>query len=233
MTTLKRFWTDVTVTGPEGRHTIALDGRVIKTPAKADLYVPTKALAEAVADEWRGQSERVDPKAMPLTRYANSVIDGIIPNRAAVVETVAAYGGTDLLCYRADTPDTLIARQSERWNPLLDWARTRFDAPLIQVEGVMYAEQPAPSLARLKDAVAIYDAFALAGLHDLVAISGSLVIGLAIAEGHVTAEEGFALSRLDEDWQIEHWGVDEDAAVIAAKKAREFGDAARLITLLK
>jgi len=212
---------------------VTLDGRAIKTPAKQDFTAPTKALAEAVAEEWREQGEVMNPKAMPQTRYVNSVLDGIASKRGEVIETIAAYGGSDLLCYRAEHPDTLIARQKDRWDPLLDWARAQFDAPLILAGGVMPVSQPEKSLVKLAEAVAKHDDFALAGLHDLVSISGSLVLGLAVSEGRLQVPEAFALSRLDDDWQIEQWGEDEEASKTAALKSKEFAEAARLIVLAK
>ena len=229
----KRFWTDVTVTEANGVFSIALDGRSIKTPAKTDLAVPYRALADAVAQEWEAQGERIDPQAMPQTRYVNSVIDGITQRRAAVVETVAAFGGSDLLCYRAEHPDVLIQRQAERWDPLLDWARDTYKAPLILAAGVMPVKQPEQSLKRLADAVDTHHDFALAALHDLVSISGSLILGLAVSAGRLTETEAFALSRLDEDWQSEQWGEDEDATATALYKAGEFAEAARLISLTR
>lgn len=229
----KRFWTDVTVVETDGTFSVALDGRPIKTPAKQDFSAPTRALAEAVAQEWREQGEVMNPKAMPQTRYVNSVLDGIAPKREAVIETVAAYGGSDLLCYRAEHPDTLIARQRDRWDPLLDWARSEFEAALILASGVMPVAQPAKCLAKLADAVGKHDNFELAGLHDLVSISGSLVLGLAVSAGRLTGPEALALSRLDDDWQIEQWGEDEEASKTAALKAKEFSEAARLIALMR
>lgn len=229
----KRFWTDVDVVEASGGHSVTLDGRTIKTPGKREFVTPTRALAEAVAEEWRAQGEVMKPHAMAQTRYVNSVLDGIAVSRAAVIETVSAYGGSDLLCYRAEHPDVLIARQAERWDPLLDWARDHFDAPMILAAGVMPVDQPAPSLSRLSDAVASHGDFELAGLHDLVSISGSLVLGLAVSVGRLGANEAFDLSRLDDDWQIEQWGEDEDAMAVAALKRGEFAEAARLVALVR
>ncbi len=229
----KRFWTDVAVVEWGGGYSVALDGRQIKTPAKQDFIAPTRALGEAVAQEWREQGERMNPKAMPQTRYVNSVIDGIAPQRAAVVGTVAAYGGSDLLCYRAEHPEELIARQAERWDPMLTWAVETYNAPLILTAGIMPVSQPEPSLKRLAAAVDAHNDFALAGLHDLVSISGSLVLGLAVSAGRLDSAAALSLSRLDDDWQIEQWGADEEATETAAKKAADFGEAERLINLTR
>lgn len=229
----KRFWTDVDVVEVEGALSVALDGRAIKTPAKQSFLLPTRALADAVADEWRAQTEVMDPRAMPQTRYVNSVLDGIAPRRAAVVETVAAYGGSDLLCYRAEHPDALIERQNARWDPVLDWSRSEFDAPMMLASGVMPISQPESSLKNLAQAVLAHNNFELTGLHDLVSISGSLVLGLAVSAGRLEVADALALSRLDDDWQIEQWGEDEEASKTAAIKAQEFAEAARLITLTR
>jgi chaperone required for assembly of F1-ATPase len=233
MSAPKRFWTDVAVIESGGGYAVALDGKPIKTPAKQDFIAPTRALAEAIVAEWAEQGERMNPKAMPQTRYVNSVIDGIKPQRAAIVEAVAAYGASDLLCYRAEHPDALIARQAERWDPLLSWATRTYDAPLVLAAGVMPVTQPQPSLDRLSRAVEAHHDFALAGLHDLVSISGSLILGLSVSAGRLSPDEALSLSRLDEHWQIEQWGDDEEAAETAAKKAVDFAEAARLISLTK
>jgi len=223
----------VSIVDRGGAFSVTLDGRAIKTPAKQDFTAPTKALAEAVAEEWREQGEVMNPKAMPQTRYVNSVLDGIASKRGAVIETVAAYGGSDLLCYRAEHPDVLIARQKAHWDPMLDWAREQFDAPLVLASGVMPVTQPENSLKNLAHAVAKHDDFSLAGLHDLVSISGSLVLGLAVSTDRLDVSEAMSLSRLDDDWQIEQWGEDEEASKTAALKAKDFAEAARLIALMR
>lgn len=230
---VKRFWTEVTVDGSAAGYAVHLDARPVKTPGKRDFRVGSHVLARAIAQEWEAQGEVVDPAAMPLTRYVNSVLDGLAEQRDEVIGIVAGYAGTDLLCYRAESPDTLVARQAERWDPLLDWARTTYDAPLILAAGVMPVSQPPTSLERLKTLVTAHDDFELAALHDLVAISGSLILGLAVSEKRLSAPEAFALSRLDEDWQIEQWGEDEEAAAVAVRKAGEFSDAARFLELTR
>lgn len=229
----KRFWKETSVVPSGDGFAIHLDTKPVRTPAKSELYLPTRALAEAVAAEWEAQGDRIDALSMPQTRYANSVIDGVAPRRAEVVNTVAAYGGSDLLCYRAAHPTALVERQTERWDPLLDWARDRYDAPLMQVQGVMPISQPERSVVNLGEAVEAHDDFELAALHDLVAISGSLVLGLAVSDGHLAPEAALALSRLDDDWQIEQWGEDAEAAKVAQRKAGEFAQAARLLTLVR
>jgi chaperone required for assembly of F1-ATPase len=227
----KRFWTKAQAEACEGGFTVRLDGRAVKTPAKAALVVPTIAMAEAIAAEWDAQSGEVKPATMPVTRAANSAIDKITAQRDEVVEIIAAYGATDLLCYRALAPVALIARQAEGWDPVLDWAAEALGARLVVTAGVVHVEQPPEALARLTARVAGMTEFQLAGLHDLVAISGSLVLALAVTEGRLGEDEAWALSRIDETWQIEQWGADEEAAELEAARRVAFGEASRFYAL--
>jgi chaperone required for assembly of F1-ATPase len=230
---VKRFWKEATVTStPEG-HAITLDGRPVKTPSKTPLVVPTEALARAIAAEWDAQQGLVKPNTMPFTRTANSALDKVATQFDAVVDMLAAYGRTDLLCYRATGPARLIARQDAGWNPLLDWAAATFDAPLHQVPGVMFIDQPQDSLARLHAAVAAQSPFQIAAFHDLVAISGSLVLALAVTRNHLSPDAAFELSRIDEHWQAELWGVDEEAALLESLKKDAFHQAARFHALCR
>jgi chaperone required for assembly of F1-ATPase len=210
-----------------------LDGRAVKTPASAALVLPTQALAEAIAVEWDAQSGEVRPDTMPLTRYANSAIDNVAVQFDAVCAIVSAYGGTDLICYRAPGPDALTRRQTPAWDSLCDWAAAELSAPLVVTIGVVPVDQPADSLARLAAHVASHSPFELAALHDLVAISGSLVIGLAVLQGHLDADQAFAISRIDEHYQAEVWGQDDEAAALEARKAAEMSVATRFLQLVK
>lgn len=224
---LKRFWKDATVEAVDGGFAVKLDGRGVKTPAKTPLVVPTEALAEAIAQEWRDQEEKVDPTKMPFTKTSNSALDKVTLQHAEVADMLAAYGDSDLLCYRAEAPDELVARQCARWDPLLDWTQEVFGARLAPRAGVIHAPQDAAALQALTAEVHAMTPFQLAAFHDLVAMSGSLVLALAVTRGRLEAEEAWALSRLDESWQEEQWGVDEEAAETAALKQGEFNHAAR------
>lgn len=217
----KRFWTEVTVVTEAGGWGIRLDARPLRTPGKSLLVLPNPDLAEAVAGEWRAQEGRIDPRAMPWTRMSNSAIEKVAPVHAEVAEMVAAYGGSDLLCYRAEAPAELRLRQAE-WDPLLDWAAESFGARLRPTAGVMPVAQNPAALARLGAEVHALSTFALAAFHDLVALSGSLVLGLAVARDRLAPAEAWRLSRLDEDWQAEQWGVDEEAAEAAARRRADF-----------
>lgn len=228
----KRFWTQATTRPQDGGHAIALDDRLLRTPAGAPLVAPTPALAAAIAAEWDALGAEIRPERLPLTRAANSAIDRVAGQRAAVVAVIADYGGSDLICYRAAAPEALAARQAARWDPWLTWAVRRHAAPLVATTGVVHQPQPAPSLAALKAAVAAHDAFGLVALHELVSLSGSLILGLAVAEGALPAGEAWELSRLDESWQEEHWGLDPEAEAAAAARRAGFLDARRLLDLL-
>ena len=228
----RRFWREVAVVPEVGGFALRLDGRGLRTPAKAPLVVPTPALAEAVAEEWRAVGEVVDPRAMPATRAANAALDKVASEREAVVAELAGYGDADLTCYRAEAPEALVARQAEAWDPLLDWAARAHGARLTPVAGVMHRPQDAGALARLAAPLGRADPFALTALSDLVALSGSLVIGLAAVSGAWDPDDLWARSRIDERWQEELWGHDEEAAAAAALKRRDFLGAHRLLGLL-
>ncbi|MEL6235549.1 MAG: ATP12 family protein [Pseudomonadota bacterium] len=232
-TAARRFWTHAEVVADAAGHALMLDGKPVRTPARAALVLPNRALAAAVAAEWEAQGETIRPATMPLTRAANSAIDRVGPQRAAVANMVAAYGESDLLCYRAEHPPGLVARQTAAWDPMLLWADAALGAPLTPTRGVMHAPQPEASLARLRDAVMALDAFELTGLHDLVALSGSLVLGLAVRAGRLDPAEAWDMSRLDEAWQAEHWGIDAEAAAATAEREAAFRAAARLLDLLE
>lgn len=218
----KRFWQAAGVAETDGGYTVQLDGRPVKTPARAALIVPTRALAGAIAAEWDAQSEQIDPGSMPVTRSANAAIDKVTHQHAEVAGLIAAYGDSDHICYRAESPDDLVRRQAEGWDPLLDWAAAEFGGRLIPVQGVMHAAQPRDVLAPMSAAVHALDPFALTALHDLVSLSGSLVIGLAAIHGQAEPPRLWALSRIDEIWQAELWGADDEAEAMAAKKESDF-----------
>ena len=224
-------WSAVSVAVEGDGFGIRLDGRPVRTPAKRPLTLPTRALAEAVAAEWAAQRDRLDPTAMPVTRAANAAIDRVAPHRAEVVRTIAAYGETDLLCHRAASPRELAERQRLAWDPLLDWAAEALGARLTPVAGLMPAAQDAGALAALTAHVAGRDPFTLNALGDLVSLSGSLVLGLAVLEGRLTPLAGWEMSRIDETFQQEKWGVDAEAAEAEAAKHRAFEAAHRFAVL--
>ncbi|WP_294296518.1 ATP12 family protein [uncultured Sphingomonas sp.] len=230
---MKRFWTDVAVV-PEGdRYGVALDGKPIRTPDRAALAVPTTALAEAIADEWRGVEGDIDPRAMPLTGLANAAIDKIAPNASGFAEGLAKYGESDLLYYRAAEPEPLVERQRAAWDPALDWARTRYDVHFETATGVMHRAQPAATIERLRSGITAREAFTLAGLHPVVTVTGSLVLALALVEGAMDADAVWHAARIDEDWQEEMWGKDELAEQATAAHRADFDAGARFLALLR
>jgi chaperone required for assembly of F1-ATPase len=229
---MKRFYENATVSPESGGVAILLDGRPVRTPARALLRVPTEELAEAIAGEWNAQGEKIEPHLMPLTGLANAAIDRVAPDPAAFGRTLAEYGGSDLLCYRAEGPQSLVERQDRLWDPLLGWARTRFGIEIETTAGVMHRPQPAHTVEQLGRAVAARSAFQLAGLSPLVTIAGSLIIALALAEGAIGLEAAWDAAMLDEAWQAEQWGADPLAAASLENRRREFEGAYRFLTLL-
>ncbi len=229
----RRFWTAATTRPEADGFAILLDDRTLRTPAGAPLTAPTARLAAAIATEWNGLASEILPERLPLTRSANAAIDRVAPNPGPVVDAVAGYGASDLLCYRAEAPAELAARQAVAWDPWLTWAADRHNAPLLTVTGVMHRPQPAASLAALRAAVAAHGPFALTALHELVALSGSLVLGLAVSAGALEPPAAWALSRLDEAWQAEQWGIDAEAEAAAERAAAGFDSAAEIIRLLR
>jgi chaperone required for assembly of F1-ATPase len=227
----RRFWTTARTVPASGGFAVHLDDRPVSTPAKSPLILPTEGLARAIADEWLGVKGKVNPAVMPFTRMANSAIDKVTPQFDDVVAMLAAYGGSDLICYRAEGPDSLVLRQGDGWDPLLDWASVALDAPLEVTSGITHRAQPEASLQSLHRAVHGLTAFQVTAFHDLVAISGSLVLALAVTRGRLTADLAWTLSRIDEDWQIEEWGEDEEAAEMTAAKRADFLQADRFYTL--
>lgn len=225
---MKRFYKDVVVAD----GAILLDGRPVRTPARAELKLPTAALSEAVAAEWRAQGEEIAPREMRLTGLANAAIDRVAPDIAAFIGPLAAYAESDLLCYRAESPAELVAHQAEVWNPPLDWARRRFDVHFTVTSGIVHAPQPDATVARLRGALAAYDAFHLAALAPIITIGGSLVTALALAEKELGTDQAFDLTHLDELWQAGRWGEDELALHARTARRRDFVAAAELLDFL-
>jgi chaperone required for assembly of F1-ATPase len=230
---VKRFWKTVAVERDGEGWEIKLDGRPLKTPARAALVVPTERLADGIADEWRGVGETIDPRAMPLTGLANAAVDRVTPDRKAFAETLARYAEADLLCYRAEGPRALVDRQEQAWDVLLGWARRRFDVDFATTCGLIHVPQPRATVERLSHEVATLDVFRLAALSPLVTIGGSLVTALAVLEKAVSADEGWAAVSVDEQWQLDQWGSDAEAELALENRRRDFLAAARFLELLE
>jgi chaperone required for assembly of F1-ATPase len=229
---VKRFWKDVAVEAEGGGWTIQLDGRQVRTPARAPLIVPTQALADAIAEEWRSVEGEIDPRAMPLTGLANAATDRVAPERRAFAGGLARYAEADLACYRSDWPPELVERQASAWDPLLAWARRRYDVDFATTSGLMHVPQPQAMIEQLSHAVGALDSFRLAGLSPLVTSGGSLVAGLAVLDNAISAEEAWQAVSVDERWQLEHWGADAEAGAALENRRRDFLAAARFLSFL-
>lgn len=230
---MKRFYKTAEVVAKDGGFAVTLDGRMVRTPAREQLVVPTAALADAIAAEWAAQDEEIDPRSMVMTGLANAAIDQIAPGKIAFGNDVAAYGESDLLCYRAEGPASLVQAQIAAWNPLLDWAERRHDVSFTLATGIIHVAQPEETITRLAAAVHGCDPFSLAGLSTLVTMSGSLVIGLACLEEAFPVEQLWRASELDEFWQAEQWGEDPLAAERRTLREQDFAAAARFTVLSK
>ena len=203
---MKRFYKSAGTEEREGGFEVQLDGRTIKTPLKAPLMVPTEALARAIAREWDGQAETIKPDAMPLTRLANTALDRVAPRKDPVINEIATFGQSDLLCYRATTPMELVERQAQAWTPMLRWAEDHLGAALRVTEGIIPVEQPTNAVSALLSAVSALDPFRLTGLNIVTTITSSVVLGLAVVDGKLAAPEAHVLSIIDETFQAEQWG---------------------------
>ncbi|WP_426238107.1 ATP12 family chaperone protein [Pararhizobium sp. DWP1-1-3] len=231
----KRFYKSVGI-GPaeDGGHAILLDGRTVRTPAKHYLTVPTQAAATLLAAEWDAQKDEIDPATMPVTRLANTAIDGVSKDIRAVFDDILNFAGTDLLCYRASDPEGLVARQSERWDPLITWAAEKLGARFVLVEGVVHQLQPRAAINGVAEALRAYATpLGLACLHTITTLTGSALIAIAFAEKQLSAQEAWALAHLDEDWQIEHWGTDDEAFQRRENRWREMQAATATLDALR
>ncbi|MFL6735868.1 MAG: ATP12 family chaperone protein [Sphingomonas sp.] len=229
---MKRFWKDVAVERKGLGWTVELDGRPVRTPARAPLVVPTEALADAMAVEWRSIEAELEPRAMPLTGLANAAIDRVEPERRAFAGGLARYAEADLACYRSEWPPELVKRQIESWDGLLAWGRRRFDVEFSTTSGLLHVPQPQATIDRLSQAVAELDSFHLAGLSPLVTTGGSLLAALAVEQKALGAEEAWDAVSIDDRWQLEQWGGDTEARDALEGRRRDFLAAARFLELL-
>lgn len=229
---MKRFWKDVETAEEGDGWGVTLDGKPLRTPARAALVAPTSLLAAAIAEEWRASGETVEPRAMVLTGLANAAIDQVGPDRTAFAQALARYAEADLACYRAEGPRPLVERQAREWDGLLAWARRRFDVDFAITEGVIHVAQPKATIERLAHEVTTLDAFRMAGLSPLVTIGGSLIAGLAVLEKALTPDAAWAAVSVDEAYQIEQWGSDAEAESAMAARRSDFLAAARFLKLL-
>lgn len=215
----KRFYKTVTI-GPHNE--ILLDGRALKTPMKAPLVLPNRALAEAVAAEWEAQDTVINPGVMPVTKYANTAIDRAVSERESVLDDFASYAGSDLVCYRAEKPRELVNLQSLHWNPVLDDARAALGVPFKTAQGIMHVAQDAAAIAAARGAAAALDPFRLTVLYNLTTLTGSALLSLMLVAGRAGAEQGWNAAHVDEDYQISEWGTDDEAMARRASRRLDF-----------
>ena len=205
----KRFWKNVHVVPSEARYLIKLDDKILKTPAKRQMELPTEALAKKVASEWDEQVEEIDPTTMPFTKSANAALDKVSEQFEEVGSLLGEYGDTDLLYYRADSPPELQKRQKIGWDPIVKWAENTFKVKINCGTGIVYIPQNEQMFSEIRIKISNLSIFELTAFYDMVSITGSLILGLAIINGRLSAEEAYQLSRVDELWQLEQW---EDSA---------------------
>jgi chaperone required for assembly of F1-ATPase len=224
----RRFYKSAHVDPSDGSFAIRLDGRAVRTPGRRVLEAPTRALADALAAEWNAQEELIDPLNMPLTRLANSIIDGVVDAPAAVAAETEKYFASDLVVYRAPGPPGLVARQAQAWDPLVDWARETLGAGFVPAEGINFVAQPAAALAAAGAAIP-RDPWRLGALNAITTLTGSALIALAVAAGRLTAEEAWTAAHVDEDWNMDFWGRDELALERRAFHFAEMNAAAMVL----
>jgi chaperone required for assembly of F1-ATPase len=229
----RRFYKAVAV-APDGESfVLALDGRPVRTPGKNVLSLPTRALADAIAAEWEAQREEILADTMPLTRLANTVIDGVMGKEAAVRADIVAFAGSDLVCYRAGSPEGLVAAQSQAWDPVLAWTRDELGADFLTAEGIMHVTQPEASLARIAQELAGLHAWQITPLHQITTLTGSALIALAHLKGAIALDVGWRAAHVDEDWQILQWGEDAEARMRRDQRWRDIEAASRLLDLIQ
>jgi chaperone required for assembly of F1-ATPase len=230
---MKRFWTDVSVGEADGGFAVALDGRPIRTQGGAAQIVPTRKLAEALAEEWRAQGDEVDPRAFPLRDLADYAIDHVRPDRSTAIGKLLAYAEGDTLCYRADPDEPLFRRQLQLWEPVLGAFETRHGVKLARVSGVIHRPQPESALARLRAVLEAQDDFVLAALTTLASLAASLVVALEALEPQADPSGLFAAANCEQDWQAELWGWEPEAERTRAAKLAEFEAATRFARLAR
>lgn len=230
----KRFYQIVDVVESQSDHAITLDGKPVKTPAGNPLEVSSKQAAELIAAEWSSQKEFINPLSMPVTRLVNTAIDGVSIDLQAVKEDIIRFVGSDLLCYRADTPTELVVLQNKHWDPLLDWAHMALNTRLTVQQGIVHVVQPVESIAAFSSHIGmIDDPLKLAAVHSMTALTGSAVIAMAVLKKQISAENAWLSAHVDENWQVSQWGEDQEAQALRAAKIIEFEAAVNLLDALR
>lgn len=229
----KRFWKEVFVSELEGGFGVALDDKPIKTPAKNILLVPTYELATFVADEWINVGEEINPQTLRFTKLCNASIDSMPDKFEAVVEMLSDYADTDLLCHKSESPEGLVLRQTRIWDPVLTWVEQKHGLKFNQTVGILPVAQPPETREVLKSWLNSLNKFEMMACHDLTVMSGSIIVAKAVCDNYLSASEAWEVSRVDEDWQTEQWGVDEEAEKAANIKFDDFFAATKLFKALQ
>jgi chaperone required for assembly of F1-ATPase len=227
----KRFYASAGIGETKSGFSITLDGKPIKTPSGRQVMVPSRSIANAVAAEWNAQTEAIDPLTMPLTRLANSVIEGVADKVDAVADDVAKYLGSDLLFYRAGHPEALVAREARHWDPILFWAADTLGAHFILAEGIVHVRQPDSAIAAARAALPS-DPWSIAALHVITTLTGSALLALALFHGVIDQDQAWAAAHVDEDWNSEKWGVDEEVAARRTARLVDFKAAVGILRAL-
>jgi len=218
----KRFYKQVAVGESDNGFEIQLDGRTVKTPLKRPFAVPSRDMARAIATEWDAQQTHIDPSTMIVTRLANTAVDRVLGDEQRIVAELRDFAGSDLVCYRAGTPDPLVGRQSLHWDPVLDWVKATHNVQFICVEGIVHHAQPDAALAAICEALTAEDVFRLTAIHNVTTLTGSTLIAMMTAAGALSGEDAWAAAHADEDWQIEQWGSDEEAEERRVVRKQDF-----------
>jgi chaperone required for assembly of F1-ATPase len=229
---MKRFYKQAAAAAQDEVFSIMLDGRPVRTPGKGFLHLPTQGLAEAIAAEWSAQAETIEPATMPLTQLASTAIDRVASQKQAVAAEIARYAETDLVCYRAEGPESLVQRQRDIWTPLLDWLAAEYSARLDVTAGIRPVQQPADAIAAVREAVASFGYFRLAGLSSATSSMGSVVIGLALTAGRISAQEAADAAFIDEKYQMEQWGNDPEEEARLSRLRSDLEAVERFLALL-
>ncbi len=231
---VKRFYDKVTVEERADGYVVLLDGKPVRTPGKAVLTLPTERAAAIVAAEFEAQQEKIDPVTMPATRLVNAAIDGVATDVQAVIEDILRYASSDLLCYRADAPDALVARQSEAWDPVIDWARAHLGARFVIAEGIVHVAQPREAIGAIGIHLArTAEPLRLAALHLMTTLTGSALLALAVEEGELSADAAWTAAHVDETWNAEQWGEDYEAAARSRARSYDFSAAVRVLSTIR
>ena len=228
----KRFYTSAGVAETEGGFSITLDGKPIKTPSGKVVVAPRREIAAAIAAEWQAQGETIDPLTMPLTRFANSVVEAVVDRADAVTEDVAKYLGTDLLFYRAGHPEALVAKEAAHWDPIVFWAAESLGAHFMLAEGILHVRQPDTAIAAARAAFP-KNPWSIAALHVVTTLTGSALLALALAHGVRDPDQIWAAAHVDEDWNVEKWGIDEEVAHRRAARLVDFRAATQILEALR